>query len=87
MSDPRIRTVMLGIASIDPADRDRDRAAATGAAMDLLDELERLRTLALDLDATLRTLKLLADRDARVNARTVYRQLERAWMRSRLGQR
>jgi hypothetical protein len=75
-----ISTVLLGLSS---GAFDRERADAAGEVMALREELERLRTLALDVDATLRTLKLLADRDARVNARTYYQQLERARARSR----
>jgi hypothetical protein len=76
----RIRGILLGLSR--GAD-DRDRADAVGEAMALHEEAERLRTLALDLDATMRTLKMAADRDARVSARTLYNQLERARARSR----
>ena len=80
VSDPGVRAVLWGLGS---GSTDHERGQAVGAAMEMREELERLRTLALDLDATLRTLKLLADRDARVNAKTIYQQLERARARAR----
>jgi GTPase len=80
VSDPGVRAVLWGLGS---GSTDHDRGQAVGAAMEMREELERLRTLALDVDATLRTLKLAADRDARVNAKTIYQQLERARTRSR----
>lgn len=76
----RIRPILLGLSG---AADDRDRTDAVGEAMALHEEAERLRTLAFDLDATMRTLKMAADRDARVNAKTIYQQLERARARSR----
>lgn len=80
MGDPGIRSVLIGLGG---GSTERDRTEAVGVAMEMREELEKLRTLALDLDATLRTLKLLADRDRRVNAKTIYQQLERARARSR----
>ena len=81
MSNPRIGVLMRGLASAGVTDH--ERAQGVGEAMAMHEELERLRTLALDLDATMRTLKMAADRDAKVNARTIYNQLERARSRSR----
>ena len=82
MSDSRIRTILLGCAG-DGGPTDHERALAVGAAMDVFEELEKLRTLAFDLDATMRTLKMAADRDAKVKAKTIYQQMERARARSR----
>jgi hypothetical protein len=79
-SDPRIRTVLWGLSS---GANEHERGQAVGATMEMREELETLRTLAFDVDATLRSLKLLADRDSRVNAKTIYQQLERARARSR----
>ena len=81
MSNPRIGVLMRGLASTGVTDH--ERAQGVGVAMEMHEELERLRTLALDLDATMRTLKMAADRDAKVNARTIYSHLERARSRCR----
>lgn len=82
MGDPRIRTILIGCAG-DGGPTSHERALAAGAAMDVFEEMEKLRTLAFDLDATMRTLKMAADCDAKVKAKTLYQQLERARARSR----
>ena len=80
MTDPRLRTAYIGCAAYGVDDH--ERALAVGAIESMHTELEKLRTLAFDVDATLRSLKPLANRDARVRAHTIYQQLERARARS-----
>ena len=74
-----IRTILCGLADRTST---HERAQAVGATMEIREELERLRTLALDVDATLRALRGPSVRGARVSAKTIYQQLERARARS-----
>jgi hypothetical protein len=76
VSGTDIRTVLLGTAIAGVTEH--ERALATGAAMDMYEELLRLRALAEEVDRVAAALGPLAERGLRTQAATVRDRLKRA---------
>ena len=83
VSGTNVRTVLLGTAISGVTEH--ERALATGAAMEMHEELLRLRALADEVDRVVTALGPLAERGLHTQAATVWGRLKRALELSRRG--